>query len=652
MRKSRKTAILVALVALFGSAGALWAWRQVVVKKRAAVSEVEVAQAIGNRDFLRARSALQGLGDPGKRAAKDLEIRKAEVEEALKVRDTALLRLATAEPEGAKLDPELLESADLELAREALWNGDFALCEELRTRWVKSTAHLGRWTLLGADLLLARRELDKAREFLENAKLTGADDALRHARLALFHAREPWKAMESLDAGLRADPRSADVLSFRAQIEEAAGRTADARLDYVAAVLSEPKNPLHRDVLGHFQLRTGEPSLAAETWRDAAEVTGLGVYAFKAWFWSRMCGAPLSKPLPVIEQVGWKEFVAELATMPSGAFWSPSLEISLARVRGGGSRAEIVWLRMLENLRAKDWHGAIGKLEQGFSREADRLVPGLAPRLLANLTAIEGGDPRVALTGRELPSSAEDFHPMLREFAAWAKRPDDKNDPFVTWLRNPASPVATVFAHGWHGAAVDMGNGAKLPPVKDAPEWFDFGYARCLLVRDGPAAAKAWLESLPSRSPAAELTYGEILLTCGETERGLAMLSKVAATRSPQAGRAAWTLALAELDRGQPAKARDLVTGNPELAASTRGREILARASLADGKREDAIRIYQELGAESADAMVFLAKEAFASGDWPQARKWTGELARRFPAEPQFRKNLLKIDAAEKQGKP
>lgn len=653
MRKSLKTALACGMLALLGISGLLWAWREMVVRKRAAASEVAVSKAIDSGDFLSARSALPGLLDPEVREKKDLEIRTAEVGRALKTRDTDLLRVAMSEPQAAeKLDPALREAAELEMAREALWSGDLERCEDLRGHWKEAAGRPGSWTLLAADLLLARRELEKARVFLEEAKLTGTDDALRHARLALFNAREPWKAMESLDAGLRADPRNADVISFRAQIEEAAGRIADARLDYVAAVLCEPKNPLHRDVLAHFQLRSGEPSSAAETWRDAAEVTGLGVYAFKAWFWSRMGGVPLSKPLPEIRQNGWNDLISELARMPSGALWSPSLEVPLSRIRGAANRPEIVWLRILETLRSRNWHAALEKLEQGFPREAERINPGLSSRLLANLTALDGGDPRVVLTGRDLPSVDGGAHPFLGEFDDWMKRRDGRNDPFTTWLRNPASPVSTLFAHGWHGAALDVGGGAKLAPVEGAPEWFDFGYSRCLLVRDGALAARSWLESLPQRSPAADLTYGEILLATGASDQGLSILSKAAASHGPQAGRAAWTLALAELDRGQSASARHLVETNPELAASTRGREILARAALAEGRREETVRIYQELGEDSTDAMIFLSKDAFARSDWPQARKWTGELARRFPAEPQFRKNLIRIDEAENQGKP
>jgi len=218
-------------------------------------------------------------------------------------------------------------------------------------------------------------------------------------------------------------------------------------------------------------------------------------------------------------------------------------------------------------------------------------------------------------------------------------------------LANPASLAAMLFAHGWHGAALDVAGGEKLAPVIGAPTWFDFGYARCLLVRDGSPAARRWLESLPELSAAAQLTHAEILLTGGDAELGMKQLAVLAAGGSPHAGRAAWSLALAELDRGNTAEASRWVKSCPELLASVRGKEILARAALADGVLDEALRIYRQLGEESADAMIYLSKQAFAQKDWPEARKWTAELARRFPTEPQFRKNLLSIDAAE-AGKP
>ena len=572
--------------------------------------------------------------------------KKAELRDAITRKDGGVIRQVTATTDSEAFPDELLEQADLVLAREALWNKDYETPATLAARWVGKSAFSGRWTLLSADLLLARGEKEQARAFLETAALTGGEDALRHARLALINGREPWKAMKSLDEGLKADPRNAEILSFRAQIQEAAGRIADARLDYVAAVLSEPANPLHRDVLANFQLRTGEPSNAADTWRDGAEATGLGLYAFKAWFWSRMCGVPLSRPLPEINQAGWKEVVEEIKKLPNAAFTSNSLDIAIGGIRGLPQRPEVLWLRVLEALRVSNWKSAMGFLYTGFPEDAERLSPGLATRLVVNLTAIAGSPPRVALAARELPKLPPEPHPFFAEFDQW-KNSTTSDDEFSRWLARPVSLAGTLFAHGWHGAALDVVGGASLGPVADAPSWFDFGYSRCLLVRDGQNAARQWLESQPTLSPAAELTLAEILLTKGSVDQGLKKLELIAATNSPHAGRAAWSLAMVELDRGNAAKARQWVVGSPELLTSARGKEILARAALAEGAIAEAVRIYRELGTESADAMIYLSKKAFADKNWEDARKWTGELARRFPAEPQFRKNLLSIDAAE-----
>jgi len=82
------------------------------------------------------------------------------------------------------------------------------------------------------------------------------------------------------------------------------------------------------------------------------------------------------------------------------------------------------------------------------------------------------------------------------------------------------------------------------------------------------------------------------------------------------------------------------------------GKELLARAALAEGSRPETLRIYQELGDQSADAMIFMSKEAFAAGDFEQARKWTILLARRFPEQLQFRENIIAIDAAAAPKKP
>ncbi len=654
MPRSFKRVCIGSLATLAGLALCLGLWRKAVVAKRTGLAVAAIENGVATADFVAARAALSGLADLGIRSAMERQIRLGELKSALATRDTGLMRLALGTDAASWMDGKLREAADLELAREAMQGHDDRSYQEFVERWKSGTSEGGQWLLLEADRLLVRKLPDEARALLQGARLSGAEDAQRLARLALLEAKEPWKAIRTLDEGLKADPRNADILSFRAQIEEAAGRLDEARLDYVAAVLCAGKNPLHRDQLANFYLRGGNLPAAAETWREAAAESSLGVYALKSWFWSRVAGVHLSQALPVCRQQGWRELIATLATTPDDVFWTSALEAELGRIRGGSARPEVLWLRVLEALRGQDAVAARKQLEAGFPSAAEALWPGLALRLLTHLAARAGQDPRLPLAGHDLPAVPDNAHPFVVEFTGWAKRTagarSDKQ--MAEWLASPSAPVGILFASGWAGAALIVGHGEKLVVESDAPEWFAYGYARSLLQRDGKEPARRWLAAQPTRSSAAELLFGELLLTSGAVDQGLASLQKIAAGDSPHASRAAWTLALAELDRGNSAKARQITQASPALAASVQGKELLARIALAEGKRAETVHIYQELGEQSADAMIFLSKEAFAAGDFEQARKWTILLARKFPEQPEFRQNFIAIDAAEKAKKP
>jgi tetratricopeptide (TPR) repeat protein len=634
--------------------GGLWFWRNAVVSKHTEASNAAILSGVAAGDFAAARSALAGFADTTVRETREREIRLAEVKHGIEVRDTSLLRLAIGKEGDSWIDPKLLESANLELARDAVQRRDFDGYQEILSKRPVEAARSGQWILLEADVLLAKGLVDEARRFLKEAKLSGPEDALRHARLALLDANAPWKAMLSIDKGLKANPQSADLLSFRAQIEEAAGRQADARLDYVAAVLSDRKNPLHRDVLANFYLRVNDLSAAAETWREAAADTGLGVYALKAWFWSRMAGVPLTAPLPVSRQKGWHDLTAALADSPRDVFWCAALDTAANGTHGVDRRPEVVWMRILESLRS----GSADAAGSGLStlpREAERIRPGLATRLMVQLGARSGKDPRLALAGRDLPAEEADAHPFLTTFSRWATRTAtaDESRGFESWIASAPAASGILLASGWPGAALTLGGGNKASFTDKLPEWFDYGYAKSLLGRDGKEASRVWLASLTARSTAAELLYGEILLTTpGSLDAGLAVLRGISAGNSALADRATWTLALTELDRGNAAEARRVTTADTTFAPSVQGREILARCALADGNRAETLRIYQELGGSSTDAMIYLSKEAFAAKDFKQAREWTAQLARTFPERPEFRKNLLKIDEADKAARP
>ena len=298
-------------------------------------------------------------------------------------------------------------------------------------------------------------------------------------------------------------------------------------------------------------------------------------------------------------------------------------------------------------MRKKDWKTAAEKFDWGFPREANDLQRGLAPRLLVNLTAVAGGKARTAIKSDAIPATDENSHPYLVEFDQWRNRPSSGNDEFEKWMAQPASLVAMLFAHGWHGAALDLAGGEDFTVEGELPSWFDYGYARCLIVRDGASAARKWLEKRPVLSDAARLTLAETLLTEGNPEEGVEMLKELAQKKNPHASRAAWSAALAELDRSHVEAAKQIVDSNDELKDSVPGKEILARCALVKNQTEVALQIYRELGDSSVDAMIYLSKQAFAEKNWTEARKWTLDLSKRFPGEPKFRENLLKIEAQE-----
>lgn len=641
-----KIGIVFVLMSLI--AGGLLFWRKSVIDQRAAWSMKAIDSALESSDFVTARSALNGVKDVDLREKRSREIRQRELADAIERRDSAVIRQTATDEIAAELPAELLEKADLILAREAIWTRDFPKVVALRDKWLDKSKNRMSWRLLEVDQLAASGEKDKARKLLESGDWSGDMKALRFARMALLDATEPWKAMESIDEGLKINPREPELLSFRAQIQEAAGRVADARLDYVASVLSEPANPLYRDILANFQMRIGEPSNAADTWRDAAAETKIGIFAFKAWFWSKMIGIPLSRPLPRLEQPGWKEATEAMLALPEGAFLSPQLDHAFSALRELKDRPEISWLKVLDAMARRDWQRAAERLDWGFPDRADALVPGLASRLYINAVAVAGADLGQALKGRKFPALGDAVHPYLVEFDEWRAQKTHNEGPFVAWMKQTASIASMLYAHGWQGAAVDVAGGSNLKLEGQWPVWFDYGYAKCLLSQSGPHAARQWLESLPTMSEAAKLTYAEILLTQGKPEEGLKKLKEIVQQPGPHASRAAWTLALAELDRGNVASATQIVNGQVELKQSVAGQEILARCALVEQRRDEAIQIYHQLGEQSVDAMIFLSKEAFAAKNWAEARKWTILLARKFPSEPKFRENLLQIDEAEK----
>jgi hypothetical protein len=111
--------------------------------------------------------------------------------------------------------------------------------------------------------------------------------------------------------------------------------------------------------------------------------------------------------------------------------------------------------------------------------------------------------------------------------------------------------------------------------------------------------------------------------------------------------RAAWLLGVAALSQNRPQEAVQIVNAQPRLRDATTGREMLARAALAEGRTDDCTRDYEALASESAEAKAYLARLAFARHDWVAARRYTNELMVLFPDQLELRANLEAIARAE-----
>jgi hypothetical protein len=147
--------------------------------------------------------------------------------------------------------------------------------------------------------------------------------------------------------------------------------------------------------------------------------------------------------------------------------------------------------------------------------------------------------------------------------------------------------------------------------------------------------------------PLLELAIGELCIASGRADEGATRLASIARTDSDAGYRAAWILGLRELEAGSITAARDTVAANPRLAASVTGREMLARATLLEGREDEAARLYEALGAESMEAQAYLARRAYARRDWSEARSRTEALVLAYPDELRLRANLEEIRLRE-----
>lgn len=519
---------------------------------------------------------------------------------------------------------------------------------KLRDAWRGREVQPQLWLALDADVLSLEGKPQAAERLLASRQFSGEAEATRLERLSLYAAkRSLYEAWTLLDRAAALAPRNPDIRSYRAQILEAIGKPAEARVEYVAAHVADPKNPLLRDALAEFYRRQGSYDLALQTWRDALKLSAPDFIGLKEAFWSRVVqpGTTPAASLPAGTRLApLAEFIRSL---PAGRFWDDEAFQRLpANATFTAQRPEAFWLELIERLRTGREKEAADLLR------ADRFrARSWEPDLETALARILYFRSRQSLAAPDVANAvtSTNCHSFFKELEKWGRTGQGGREKtpvpsdLAGLLKSRNAFAAAFMAAGWREAALAL---ASTQTETEVPAWFAYGFAQCLRFNRGNRAALDYLARQP-RTPELTVLTGELLLADHRPAEGWRELSGIAGDDSEAGYRAAWLLAQGQIEAHQFAQARETIQRQARLAHSTTGRELLARVTLLDGQMDKAEALYRALEPQSVEARAFLARRAFERKDWPTARRETEELMRLLPDELQLRRNLLAIAQAE-----
>ncbi len=521
--------------------------------------------------------------------------------------------------------------------------------KKVRSYWAGKETQVASWLATDADLLARQGKRKEAVALLLSRKLTGTEDCGRLLRLAILSNESTEQSMKYLDEAFKADPRDPDVRLFRAQVLESRGRPTEARVEYMAACAMQPTNPLLLYQLAEFYQRIGNYTLAADAWKAAVKANPLDFIWLKAWFWSRVT-EPVSvdwKAAPCVDGE-LKPLNDRLAKLPATTMWDDRI---LAEVPQSGqyvmSRQEVFWLRLIQSLKdGRDRQAALLLRNNPFFE--DSWAPNLESALKQILNARLGGEQKFF---DDIPTikgeNVHTFFQILRDRAVArtsASGPASRPAPELAALLESRQAITAAFlAAGWLETALYLND--PRADMTSMPDWLPYGLTQAVNMTRGPKMALEFSRT-QRKTPILNLLIGELQLACGDRAAAKETLSPLASAATPAGVRASLLLALDSLDDKHPETAAGFVENNAMLKASVQGKEILARCTLAQNKKDQARKMYQEIRDVSPAAMDFLAEDAFASGNWAEAEKLTRRLAGMYPDEPRYMNNLKAIASA------
>ena len=641
MNKKIIIGILILLVAGVGAFFGIAAWRSSVVARQEQRAYAKAWQCLSNNAPADALSIKSLMARPDSK----LDWPAVEVAALAGLRD--LPRLSTI----YQNTPDRVlanEEASVLIARGFISSRRPVDFNRIRTLWRGHEKQPALWLILDSDALILQGRPRDAEKLLKSTTLPGKSDADRLTRLALLIAgRDMPGAWKLINQASELDPRNPDIRSFRAQIEEAAGRPGEARVDYVAAVVAQTNNPVLRDDLAEFYRRQGNYDLALKTWREALTLPTYDYLWLKAAFWGKVI-----QPVPLAADKVAAGDLQPLAQwvigLPAGTYFDTGSFNQLTQARRYLSeRPELFWLQIIDQLKNHHEQDAFNSLKFNSFRSRS-YQPDLEAALMRILSyrldhAFSPADYNYVSA---VPAKdRHQFYILLDQLAQAEAGGTLQPLPadLQALLRGPDVFAAAFLAAGWREAALQLYFGANPSAY---PDWFAYGFAQSLRVNRGNQAA---LDFLANQKPApdTDLLRAEILLAAGKSQDALNKFASLASLNSAVGFRASYLLALADLDLKKYNDARAWIAHQPLLANDVAGKELNARITLREGNLAEASKLYHALATESIEARVFLAHEAYDHKQWAEARRYTLELLNLMPDQLQLRANLEAIAKAE-----
>ena len=533
--------------------------------------------------------------------------------------------------------------------------------QALRDNWKGRETQPETWFVLDGDKFLAEGKRKEAIDHLNSKSFPGKADTSRLVRLALFYIFEqPKQAWEYLDQAYQKDPENPEIRSYRAKLLETLGRPNLALIEYAGALQSDPNNLYLRDQLADFYLRNKQVPQALQIWAENLKAPSLDLIWIKTLFWNKV-----AQPVGV----DWKSLqppkgkldplVQYLLALNPDQFWDASAYES---VKDGTTylRTQQVtfWLRLMQ------------LLKDGKEREAGDLLKfnpfqtiswnpqlesALKKIIAYRLTGRFQLDAQLDETGSKKEGQPETNKPIVTaenvlfyaqlDQLAQAKTGAVPED-LQALLKGPEAYTAALLSTDWNEAALKLHSLNVIP--SDYPEWFTPQLAQAIRLNRGVPKALEFA-TLQSSTPQISLLIGEMLIASQSPDAALEHLTKLMHDDDDIGARAAWLVAMINVERGNYTEAKAALDAQPKLEKEQVGQETLARIALLEGNTDLANKLYSGLEEKSAEAKSYLARKAFAEKDWKRARELTEQLLRLYPTNPLLQANLKKID--DEQGR-